>query len=336
VDKFSDFISEQVTEKPYKLLILVAQTQDDQNKTGVILEKEAKKLGIEVYQFEVNDGYIRTNEKGNLVFHNYIYEKGTGGIPKREEHDKKGFEVTPEDTVCLPRSSNGKVIRLSDTLRLNNVFVINPKFAMTMCNDKWLNHVAMKVAGLRQPKTSYVKTSKNIDVSLNDIGNKFPIILKTMDGAAGIGVSFIESKKNLVSTLQMMDKLKPKRSVIIQEYIKVDYDVRVFVLNNEIVAQIKRPIPEDDFRGNISQGNVAKKIELTELEKTECIKATKSVKGMMVGVDFLPSKNREKEKPYFLEVNVSPGTSYINELNDINIHKIILNTFKNRDNWRET
>jgi hypothetical protein len=23
-------------------------------------------------------------------------------------------------------------------------------------------------------------------------------------------------------------------------------------------------------------------------------------------------------------------------LNDINIHKIILNTFKNRDNWRET
>jgi len=124
--------------------------------------------------------------------------------------------------------------------------------------------------------------------------------------------------------------------VIIQEYIKVDYDVRVFVLNNEIVAQIKRPIPEDDFRGNISQGNVAKKIELTELEKTECIKAAKSVKGMMVGVDFLPSKNREKEKPYFLEVNVSPGTSYINELNDINIHKIILNTFKNRDNWRET
>ena len=71
-NKFSDFISEQVTEKPYKLLILVAQTQDDQNKTGIILEKEAKKLGIEVYQFEVNDGYIRTNEKGNLVFHNYI------------------------------------------------------------------------------------------------------------------------------------------------------------------------------------------------------------------------------------------------------------------------
>ena len=55
---------------------------------------------------------------------------------------------------------------------------------------------------------------------------------------------------------------------------------------------------------------------------------------MWLGVDFIPSKNRETEKPYIIEINSSPGTNFINELNDINIHQIILKHFKNRENWR--
>ena len=74
-------------------------------------------------------------------------------------------------------------------------------------------------------------------------------------------------------------------------------------------------------------------MELTELEKSECIKAAKSVKGMWVGVDFIPSEDRENKRPYFIEVNGSPGTGHINEFNNINIYKIFIDTFRNRDNW---
>ena len=50
MDKFSDFISEQKNEQPYKLLILVHSTPEDPNKTGVIIDKESKKIdGVEVY-----------------------------------------------------------------------------------------------------------------------------------------------------------------------------------------------------------------------------------------------------------------------------------------------
>ena len=48
---------------------------------------------------------------------------------------------------------------------------------------------------------------------------------------------------------------------------------------------------------------------------------------------FIPSKDREKIPPYFIEVNSSPGTKYINELNDINVHKMVVETLKDRDNW---
>ena len=64
MEKFSDFIVEQ-KEEPYTLLLLVHSTPDDPNKTGVILEKESKKIdGVDVYQFEVNLGYPTINEKG--------------------------------------------------------------------------------------------------------------------------------------------------------------------------------------------------------------------------------------------------------------------------------
>jgi len=109
--------------------------------------------------------------------------------------------------------------------------------------------------------------------------------------------------------------------------------VRVHVLNDEVVASIKRPVIEGDFRSNITQGASPLKIELTELEKSECIKATQVVKGKWVGVDFIPAKNREKEPPYFIEINGTPGTGHVNELNNINIQKMIIDTFKNRDNW---
>ena len=54
---------------------------------------------------------------------------------------------------------------------------------------------------------------------------------------------------------------------------------------------------------------------------------------MWVGVDFIPSKDREKELPYFIEINHSPGTGHIDELNDINISEMVLETFREKDNW---
>ena len=56
------------------------------------------------------------------------------------------------------------------------------------------------------------------------------------------------------------------------------------------------------------------------------------VKGEMVGVDFIPAKNREKDKPYILEVNATPGFSGIESINKGTVSKIF-NHFKNRDNW---
>ena len=61
---------------------------------------------------------------------------------------------------------------------------------------------------------------------------------------------------------------------------------------------MKRPVIEGDFRSNVSQGSKPKNIKLTELEIEQCL-LTKAVGGYWTGVDFIPSKNREKRTAIF-------------------------------------
>ena len=56
-------------------------------------------------------------------------------------------------------------------------------------------------------------------------------------------------------------------------------------------------------------------------------------RGDWIGVDLIPSKDREKERPYVLEVNTQPGTVGYNSIIKGDILKDVLQIFKNRDNW---
>jgi ribosomal protein S6--L-glutamate ligase len=98
---------------------------------------------------------------------------------------------------------------------------------------------------------------------------------------------------------------------------------------------MKRPVVGSDFRSNISQGVKGSPIKLTQLEIDECIKATKVVDGVLIGVDFIPSKNREKEPPYFLEVNSSPGMLGIEEATKEFVVKTVLKKFMDREHWKK-
>ena len=93
-----------------------------------------------------------------------------------------------------------------------------------------------------------------------------------------------------------------------------------------------RPVIEGDFRSNVSQGSKPKNIKLTELEIEETLKAAKAVGGYWTAVDFIPSKNRDKEPPYFLEVNSSPQTEGIEDATGMNIAKDVINHFADGEN----
>ena len=117
---------------------------------------------------------------------------------------------------------------------------------------------------------------------------------------------------------------------------------------------MKRPIIDGDFRSNVSQGSEPEVHEITELEAKESLRAAESVDGDIVGVDFIPAKNRDKDSPLFIEVNSTPGlmgieSTFADNQIDSKLYKKalkkekgkysitteILKTYMNRDNWRK-
>ena len=137
--------------------------------------------------------------------------------------------------------------------------------------------------------------------------------MKTGSGSRGVGVILVESAASCASIVQLLYRENPFIDILLQEKIETKYDVRVVICGDEIIGAMKRPVVNGDFRSNVSQGSVPEPHKLTELEKSESLRAAKAVDGQLVGVDFIPAKDREKEKPYFIEVNSTPGLICIDD-----------------------
>lgn len=93
--------------------------------------------------------------------------------------------------------------------------------------------------------------------------------------------------------------------MLVQEFIKEagGADLRVFVVDGQIVGAMKRQAREGEFRSNLHRGGTATVINLTPEERATAIKAAKKLGLGIAGVDLLQSSRG----PLVMEVNSSPG-----------------------------
>jgi len=320
--KFREFISEANGEQKYKLVIITDEPEKAKTfHTADRLKEEAEKLGWKHYLYKLTGGYS-TYEDGIFRLHN--------------KDDEKGFAVSSVDTITIIR---GSVVRrdswmdIISSLEKHSICVINSRECISICTDKYRTALRLSDYGIRQPKTTLINDPEKSALAFDKLDTQMPVIMKTLRGSKGVGVLFIESEKALDSIVQLIYKQDEDTDLLLQEYIKTDYDVRVLVLGNKVLATMKRPVIEGDFRSNVSQGSKPEKLKLTELEIEESLKAAKAVNGLWTAVDFIPSKNREKEPPFVIEVNSSPGTEGMEEASGQNISKEIIEFFADKNNW---
>ena len=323
--KLKDLLFEEVGEDKYRLVIIYHYDPNDLSKTDVRKrwEQEAKKVASEYYMVEINGAHVN-KENGIVTIHN--------------AGDIKGFEIDTENTVVLIKAqvdSDKKLSWIDEIISLerSGIFCVNSSNCKRVCNDKYLSMLYFADSGLRQPKTVLVGNEETVLEDFKRLDSDYPIILKTSAGTQGIGVMLVESEMALLAITQLIFKLDEKVDLLLQEYIKTKYDVRVHVLHGEILGTMKRLVIPGDFRSNYSQGAEALSFKLTKLEEEECIKAAKAVDGIWVGVDFIPSDDRENEQPFMLEANSNPGTAGIEETLNRNIVLEVLESFKDRSKW---
>jgi ribosomal protein S6--L-glutamate ligase len=154
----------------------------------------------------------------------------------------------------------------------------------------------------------------------------FPIIAKPVRGRQGMGIKKINNEKNFLKFIK-----KNYKGYLVQQYIKTDGDLRVFVVGDEVLGAIKRFVVPGDFRSNVSLGAKAKKVAVTKKIKEISLKAAKAMDFEVAGVDLIKHKN----KYYVIEVNNGPQWQKFKEVTKINPAKKIIdyaiNKFENNN-----
>jgi len=229
-----------------------------------------------------------------------------------------GKEVKDINAV-IPRIGASATFYGSAVVRqfeMMKIFTAVESQALVRSRDKLRSLQILARAGIGIPKTAFASSPKDKDLdNLIDSVGGAPCVVKLLEGTQGIGVILAENQKAAKSVLEAFMKLKA--NMLVQEFIKEagGADIRVFVVDGQIVGSMKRQAKEGEFRSNLHRGGSAQVIDLTPEERATAIKAVKKLGLGIAGVDLLQSSRG----PLVMEVNSSPGLEGIEGATGVDI-----------------
>jgi glutathione synthase/RimK-type ligase-like ATP-grasp enzyme len=155
--------------------------------------------------------------------------------------------------------------------------------------------------------------------SLIDKVKSFPIIIKKRVSSRGKNIFVIDTKEELEKFLSEYDIT----DYIIEEFLDVKKDLRIFLINNEIIGAVER---KTRFKENGNYTGIGVKIldkyKPSEEIKKKAILVSKIIGSDFCGVDFIIGKN---ENNYLLECNISPQFVSSERILEVNIAEKIIN-----------
>lgn len=232
-----------------------------------------------------------------------------------------GIEVVGIDAV-IPRIGASATFYGSAVVRqfeMMKIFTAVESQALVRSRDKLRSLQILARAGIGIPKSAFANEPKNIESVIASIGGA-PCVVKLLEGTQGIGVILAENDKAAKSVIEAF--LKLDANMLVQEFIgeAKGADIRVFIVDGQIVGAMKRQAKEGEFRSNLHRGGSATIINLSAEERATAIKAAKKLGLGIAGVDLLQS-NRG---PLVMEVNSSPGLEGIEGATGVDIASKII------------
>ena len=196
-------------------------------------------------------------------------------------------------------------------LHRNTYMPIQPGAFITG-NNKLLTHLQLQEKNIPMPITYLASTSNSAKKVLERIS--YPIVMKFPEGTQGKGVMFADSYASASSVLDALTVLK--QPLIIQEYIETgETDIRAIVVDDRVVASMKRKAVYGEKRANIHAGGEGEAHVLDETAKKIAVQTAKAVGAEVCAVDLLESV----KGPLVIEVNLSPGLQGITKATKIDV-----------------
>jgi len=178
------------------------------------------------------------------------------------------------------------------------------------------------------PETHVSRDPSRLKKIIDDFGGAMVVKPLQRSGGEGVIKVSVQDRENLNSLInyyvRAFQSYPDREPIMVQEYldeVKKKGDVRILMLNGEILGAMRRKPREGDFRTNIHAGATAHKHEITSKEREICatIKERLVEDGLFfVGIDVIGDK--------LVEVNcVSPGgIPRINRLNKVKLESEVI------------
>lgn len=299
--------------------------------TTAALMYECNQRGHSVFFLEPHDIYVRQQHivarmKDITVKPDLTLEKYWEKIIAQQRKESLSFEELTELDVLFLRKDpplHYSSIEFLAPIR-DQVFMVNDPCGMVLGNSKLytLNFPDLI------PETHISRDPSRLRKIIDNFGGD--MVIKPLGRFGGQGIIKVSTKdpENLNSLIQYyVGAHKPyaeREQIMVQEYLKAvkeKGDVRILLLNGEILGSMCRKPPDGSFRTNIHAGGKAFEHNITERERQICeqIRPRLIAHGLwFVGLDLIDEK--------LIEVNcVSPGgIPRINRLEKLHIESRVI------------
>lgn len=276
------------------LHVIILGLGDEEGTFADHMQELVSKYGMKSTMIDVDEAYIASKdvEIGEVTIHNV---------------NGKDKEVTlkVKDSLVFVRAGAIKTLTaqsLVSSLQTIGFFLVNDLETMLLCDNKMSNIIALERNNIPVPRTSIINNVKSIEQAHKNIGGKFPVIIKTLKGTQGVGVSKVNDMASLISVAQSLWKFNA--DLLIQEYFDLKSDIRTLLVDGKIVGSAERiKQNKSEFRNNVHLGAETLPYILSEKEKQLVINAARATGAAYCGVDHC----KVGKDFYVLEVNGSPG-----------------------------
>lgn len=299
------------------------ETIQPENETTSHLMYESNERGHTVYFLEPHDVYIRS---GQVVarMRNISAQPGLGmeaywqAVTRCAKQEHLVFETVTELDALFLRSNPPLNYQTMEFLQAanNHVFIINSTSGQILGNSKLYTLNFPDII----PETHVSRDPSRLRKIIDDFGGD--MVVKPLQRYGGEGVIKVSTRDrtNLNSLIhyyvRAYETYARREPIMVQEYlksVKKDGDVRILLLNGEIIGAMRRKPKRGDFRTNVHAGGqvLAHRVTARERRICETIKERLIHDGLyFVGIDIIAGK--------LVEINcVSPGgIPRINRLNN--------------------
>ena len=203
------------------------------------------------------------------------------------------------------RARNYKLVEL---LEQKGIKCFNNALTNKTANNKYETYLLCKEQGI-----NCLETSLDSPNSLS-----FPYIMKSLSGHGGQEVYFIKSEQEHLENIK-----KSQKHFIYQRYLPNSKDVRVYLLNNQIVGAVIRK-NNNDFRSNYSLGGEVESYQPNQEMVDISLKISKLLGATYIGVDFLIDGNNI----YLNEIEDPVGARMLYKTSNIDIINLFMKEIK--------